>query len=106
MSQGYGIRIMRASFSALAIMHVADRSAENPSEQPAGVPAEGDPKEGFSLRLDRHVGDLQVVQGVDEVHFFFLSDSNSISLGSPVSASPAAAWNLRIAARVAGPTVP
>ena len=37
---------------------------------------------------------------------FFLSCSNSVSLGSPVSASPAASWNLRIASRVAGPTVP
>jgi hypothetical protein len=36
-SQGYDIvrsPIMRASFSALAIMHVANGSAENPSEQP------------------------------------------------------------------------
>ncbi len=47
-----------------------------------------------------------VVQGADEAHFFFLSDSNSTSLGSPVSASSAASWNLRIASRVAGPTVP
>jgi hypothetical protein len=48
---------------------------------------------------------LTVVQGADEAHFF-LSCSNSISPGSPVSASPAASWNLRIASRVAGPTVP
>jgi hypothetical protein len=45
---------------------------------------------GTIRRIDRHVGDLQVIQGVDEAHFF-LSDANSISLGSPVSASPAAA---------------
>ena len=49
---------------------------------------------------------LKVDQGTAEAHFFFLSDSNSILLGSPVAASLAASWNLRIAARVAGPTVP
>jgi hypothetical protein len=46
-----------------------------------------------------------VVQGAAEAHFF-LSATNTISLGSPVSASPAASWNLPIAARVAGPTDP
>ena len=49
---------------------------------------------------------LALAQGPGEAHFFFLSCSNSISLGSPVSVSPAASWNLRIASRVAGPTVP
>ena len=28
-----------------------------------------------------------VIQGADDAHFFFLSASNSISLGSPVSAT-------------------
>ncbi len=48
---------------------------------------------------------LTVAQGVGDAHFF-LSCSNSVSLGSPVSPSPAAIWNLRIASRVAGPSVP
>ena len=49
---------------------------------------------------------LKVHRGIVEAHFFFLSDSNNILLGAPVVASLAACWNLRIAARVAGPTVP
>jgi hypothetical protein len=44
-------------------------------------------------------------QGVGAAHLF-LSESNSASSGSPVSGWPAETWNLRIAARVAGPTVP
>ena len=47
----------------------------------------------------------RVVQGTGETHFF-LSDSNRASSGSPVSGWPAESWNLRIAARVVGPTVP
>jgi len=53
--------------------------------------------------LVRH--ERAVVQGAADTHFF-LSDSNSASSGSPVSAWPPESWNLRIAARVVGPTVP